>query len=103
MDTWTPLGALIISIILLPAVGGLWLTKSDNNTMEAKFDAINEALDGIEKEHDHLRQWLTTHEASDNAAFKETREGLSKLSEQLQHNFELLMLELRKSPNGRSH
>ena len=89
MEALTPIGALIIGVILLPVVGVLWLRKADNS-----------AIDSLTKDHEHIRQWLTSHEASDERMFKELREGHQAISRQLADNFQTLILEIRRAGNG---
>lgn len=86
MDAWTPLGALIVSVILLPVVGALWYTKASTGD-----------IDAVVKESAHLREWLKSHQATDEEAFKEFRKSLERLSGQIQHNFEVLVTEIRKA------
>ena len=86
---WTPLGALVVSIILLPVVGALWYNKADKD-----------AIDNLKQDDEHIRQWLATHAANDDRMFREIRQAQHDLSQQIQHNFEAIVMTIRKNGNG---
>lgn len=97
---WTPLGALIVSVISLPALATLWYTKADKDAVDTKIDTVNEVLDAHEKDNGHIREWLASHEKNDDDMFKEIRGNFKDLQNQIQHNFELLIMEIKKNGNG---
>jgi hypothetical protein len=94
-----PLGW-IISAILLPSIGALWFKKADNSSVDTKIETVNEALDGLEKDNGHLREWLDDHQREDREMFREQRASLKAIQDQLTHNFELLITEIKRNGNG---